>query len=145
MDGLLRGELGFAPSPPWLAACLAHLGGSVPGFASQPPAARLQLVLEQLLAADLRAAGAGGLLPDVAALHKQPLAGRFLLQVDEAVNIAAAWRDRWADVCAACARRRGASHALRSMRLGGAPGPPPSPSCAPGPPGTTPRRRPAAA
>lgn len=108
---MLRGELGFAPAQPWLAACLAHLSGAVPGFASQPSPARLQLVLEQLLAADLRAAGAGGLLPDVAALHRAPLPGRFLLQVDEVVNVAASWRDR-------CARARAARGAARARRRG---------------------------
>jgi hypothetical protein len=92
----LESEFGFAPERAWLGACLAHLGSAVPGFVSKPHQARLQLVLEQLLAADLRVAGSGGLLPpDVAQLHKQPLEGRFLLQVDEVVNIAASWKDRW--------------------------------------------------
>lgn len=94
IGGLLQADFGFAPAGAWLASCLAHLGSAVPGFASKPAPARLQLVLEQLLSADLRAAGAGGLLPDVSALHKAPLPGRFLLQVDEVANIGAAWRDR---------------------------------------------------
>jgi hypothetical protein len=55
---------------------------------------QLQLVLEQLLAADLHRAGAGGVLPNIAQMHKQPVEGRFLLQVDEVVNIAAAWKER---------------------------------------------------
>ena len=99
IDGLLRSEFGFAAQPAWLAQCIAHLASAVQGFASIPPNGRLQHVLEQLLTADLHAAGAGGLLPDVSALHKQPLPGRYLLQVDEVVNIAAAWRER----CAAAA------------------------------------------
>jgi hypothetical protein len=94
VEQLLREEFNFAPARSWLSACLAHLEGSARGFSTMPAQARLPLVLEQLLAADFRSAGAGGLLPDVAALHKQPLQGRFLLQVDEVVNIAAAWRER---------------------------------------------------
>ena len=95
MESALRSEFGFAPARAWLASCIAHLQGAVPGLASLAPGARLQLVLEQLLVADLRDAGAGGLLPQpVADLHRQPLSGRFLLQVNEVVNIAAAWRDR---------------------------------------------------
>jgi hypothetical protein len=92
----LRAQHGFAPAMPWVAACVSHLQQAVPNFASLPADGRLRLVLEQLLAADLRDAGAGGLLPaDAAALHKQPLIGRYLLQVDEVVNVAAAWRDRY--------------------------------------------------
>lgn len=94
IDGMLRSEFGFAADAAWLAACTAHLVASAQGFAALPAQARLQLVLEQLLDADLRAAGAGGLLPDVSGLHRQPLAGRYLLQVEEVVNIASAWRER---------------------------------------------------
>lgn len=92
--GLLRSEWGFAPDRTWLSACLAHLSAAAPGFGSMGPQAQLQLVLEQLLSADMHSAGAGGVLPDVAQLHKQPLQGRFLLQVDEVVNIAAGWKER---------------------------------------------------
>ena len=94
LDSLLRSSFGFAPDQTWLAACLAHLGQNVTGFSSMGSQAQLPLVLEQLLAADLHSAGAGGMLPDVAQLHMQPLQGRFLLQVDEVVNISAGWKER---------------------------------------------------
>lgn len=93
--GMLRSELGFSAADPWLAACLQHLQAGVPSFSSKPPGERLRLVLEQLLHADLRAAGAGGVLPGgVASMHKRGLEGRFLLQVDEVANVAAPWRER---------------------------------------------------
>lgn len=91
---MLVQDFGFAPEQSWLTGCLTHLSSAVAGFSSMPAAARLQLVLEQLLAADLHTAGAGGVLPDVAQLHKQPLVGKFLLQVDEVVNISIAWKER---------------------------------------------------
>jgi hypothetical protein len=95
LESALRASFGVAPHRPWLEACVSHLGSTVSGFNSMDIGSRARLVLEQLLCADLRDAGAGGLLPDgVAALHREPLPGRFLLQVDEVVNVAAAWRDR---------------------------------------------------
>ena len=126
VEQLLRDDFGFAPDRSWLEACLAHLEATMQPVASMAPHARLQLVLEQLLSADLHAAGAGGMLPDVAAMHKQPLEGRFLLQVDEAVNISAAWRDRWGrpgsggghvrKSCRAC--RAGTGHRLARLERG---------------------------
>jgi hypothetical protein len=58
-----REQLGFAVQPTWLAALLPQLCAAHAGFSGLPRSQQLQLLLAQLLLADLRQAGAGGLLP----------------------------------------------------------------------------------
>lgn len=56
-------QFGFAAQPAWLQQMVAALGQEQAGFAQQPRSMQLQLLLEQLLLADFRQAGAGGVLP----------------------------------------------------------------------------------
>lgn len=56
-------RLGFAVQPVWLQQIVSQLNQQHAGYNQQPRSVQLQLLLEQLLMADFRQAGAGGLLP----------------------------------------------------------------------------------
>lgn len=58
-----RTKLGFAVKPEWLHQMMAQLQEATAGFAQMALPQQLQLLLEQLLIADFRQAGAGGVLP----------------------------------------------------------------------------------
>lgn len=62
----MRTRLGFAAKPSWVQQVVSLLQEEQPAFVQQPRAAQLQLLLEQLLMADLRKASAGGTLPPLA-------------------------------------------------------------------------------
>lgn len=59
----IQAQFGFAATPAWLQQIVALLVQDHAGFAQQPRSMQLQLLLEQLLLADFRQAGAGGVLP----------------------------------------------------------------------------------
>lgn len=112
--------------PAWRAACEAHLQQAVPGYAQRPHAEQLKHVLQQALHSDLGLCGAATLPPGVQVgreeavktiqlgawactrprprcpqpaaqgLHATTLSGRFLLQLDEVVNISVPAKQRFA-------------------------------------------------
>ena len=90
LDRELRSR-GIVLRPNWAAAALAHLG---PQHAAQPLAAQAEALFGLFLCSDANASGGGGLPPGVAGMARGKLEGRFVLQCDEAVNIAAAFRER---------------------------------------------------
>lgn len=59
----IQGRFGFAVQAVWLQQILSQLQQEDASYAQQPRTVQLQLILEQLLMADFRQAGAGGLLP----------------------------------------------------------------------------------
>lgn len=66
----------------WLAACVADFPGA-------SPAAQLEHAVRQLLAADLRLCAGAPALPDgIGSVVKSCLAGSFVLQIDELVDVA---------------------------------------------------------
>ena len=88
---------GLRLRPEWLAQCCAGLAEAQPGFPALPLEQQSERVYLQALDADWNEAGAGGLPPLLGGgTPRGPLLGRFLLQVDEAVNIAAAYKERCA-------------------------------------------------
>jgi hypothetical protein len=56
-------RFGFAAKAAWLQQVVAQLQQEHAGYFQQPRNMQLQLLLEQLLMADFRQAGAGGVLP----------------------------------------------------------------------------------
>lgn len=65
-------RFGFAVKAAWLQQIVTQLQLEHVGFAQQPRNMQLQLLLEQLLLADFRQAGAGGMLPPNVKVSKQP-------------------------------------------------------------------------
>jgi hypothetical protein len=59
----MQAQFGFAANTAWLQQCVTQLLQEHAGFSQQPRSMQLQLLLEQLLMADFRMAGAGGVLP----------------------------------------------------------------------------------
>jgi len=103
-------KLGVALKPAWVAACVAHLERADPRFPAMPLHQRVEACYLQFLEADLNLAGAGSLpnpfppgggCPDSNPGGAQPpprvLAGRFVLQADEALNVAASHNERYAE------------------------------------------------
>ncbi|CBI15702.3 hypothetical protein VitviT2T_025643 [Vitis vinifera] len=90
----LRG-LGLCLRREWLDSCIRGLESSVPGFASLDVAGKAKLCFEQFLCSDMNYSGAGVLPQNVDSMHLVDLAGPFVLQVDEIVNISAPLRGRY--------------------------------------------------
>lgn len=56
---------------------------------------RVQFIFSQFLTADLNLCGSGCLLADLHSKHNTVLRGRYVLQIDEATDIAACAKHRW--------------------------------------------------
>jgi 3-keto-L-gulonate-6-phosphate decarboxylase len=59
----MQAQFGFAANIAWLQQMVTQLQQEHAGFTQQSRSMQLQLLLEQLLMADFRVAGAGGVLP----------------------------------------------------------------------------------
>ncbi len=59
----MQTQFGFAAATAWLQQIVTLLVQEHAGFAQLPRSMQLQLLLEQLVMADFRQAGAGGVLP----------------------------------------------------------------------------------
>ena len=113
----LQQQYAIAVRPEWLETVLAQLRSAHPDFATWPEAQVFEKVFTAFLFSDLNQAGAAtlpintkvfALDEQVAslfscsswptqcpqAMHKQVLEGKFVLQIDEVVNMAAAARER---------------------------------------------------
>ncbi|CAL5032432.1 unnamed protein product [Urochloa decumbens] len=91
VDELLRG-LGLRLRPEWLESCAA----GIPGFDGLGSAeAQARRCFEQFLFADMNACGAGVLPEGVGGMNGTVLAGPFVLQVDEIINISAPLKERY--------------------------------------------------
>ncbi|XP_057972550.1 recQ-mediated genome instability protein 1 [Malania oleifera] len=88
-------RLGLSLRREWLDSCICGLENSVPGFASFDVARKAKLCFEQFLFSDMNHSGGGVLPENVAAMHLVDLAGPFVLQVDEIVNISCPLRGRY--------------------------------------------------
>lgn len=72
----IQTRFGFAAKAAWLQQVVAQLQQEHAGFSQQPRNLQLQLLLEQLLMADFRQAGAGGVVPpNVKVSHPKQLLG----------------------------------------------------------------------
>ncbi|KAF8400003.1 hypothetical protein HHK36_015876 [Tetracentron sinense] len=88
-------KLGLRLRREWLDSCISGLESSVAGFASFEVARKAKLCFEQFLFSDMNYSGRGILPENVHAMHLVELAGPFVLQVDEIVNISCPLRDRY--------------------------------------------------
>ncbi|CAN6241985.1 unnamed protein product [Urochloa humidicola] len=93
VDDYLRG-LGLRLRPEWIESCAAGIHG-FDGLSSVEAQARR--CFEQFLFADMNACGAGVLPEGVSGMHGTVLAGPFVLQVDEIINISAPLKERYRD------------------------------------------------
>ncbi|KAI4370012.1 hypothetical protein MLD38_018399 [Melastoma candidum] len=72
-----------------------QLQTSVPGFSHLDAASKAKICFQHFLRSDMNSSGGGVLPPNVGSLHQVDLAGPFVLQVDEIVNISCPIRDRY--------------------------------------------------
>ncbi|KAM6559165.1 hypothetical protein CsatA_028404 [Cannabis sativa] len=87
--------LGLRLKREWLDACVQGLERSVPGFEGLNVDVKAKLCFERFLVSDMNQFG-GGLLPEnVHSLHLVDLPGRYVLQVDEIVNISCPLKSRY--------------------------------------------------
>ncbi|XP_015580222.1 recQ-mediated genome instability protein 1 isoform X2 [Ricinus communis] len=91
-DFLLR--MGLKLRREWLDSCLGGLDSSVRGL---DVAAKAKLCFQQFLFSDMNYSGGGLLPPNVDSMHCVNLAGPFVLQVDEIVNISSPLKGRYRD------------------------------------------------
>ncbi|KAA8540664.1 hypothetical protein F0562_024417 [Nyssa sinensis] len=89
------GRLGLRLRREWLDSCIRGLESSVPGFAGFDGATKAKLCFEQFLHSDMNYSGCGVLPENVHGMHLVDLAGPFVLQVDEIVNISCPLRRRY--------------------------------------------------
>ncbi|OVA17457.1 protein of unknown function DUF1767 [Macleaya cordata] len=88
-------NLGLKLRTEWLDSCIYGMSNSVPGFASFNVAGKAKLCFEEFLFSDMNLSGGGVLPENVHSLHLVDLAGPYVLQVDEIVNISCHLRDRY--------------------------------------------------
>ncbi|XP_013609255.1 PREDICTED: recQ-mediated genome instability protein 1 [Brassica oleracea var. oleracea] len=88
-------RMGIKLKTEWWVSCLSWLEASVPEFSRLEVAAKAKHCFEQFLFCDMNLCG-GGILPrNVASMVLEELAGPFVLQVDEIVNIGCALKGRY--------------------------------------------------
>ncbi|KMS97689.1 hypothetical protein BVRB_5g124730 [Beta vulgaris subsp. vulgaris] len=88
-------KLGLNLKREWLDSCKLGLHNTVPGFNNFDVEAKAKLCFAQFLCSDFNYSGAGVLPPNVHQLHLVDLAGPFVLQVDEVINISCPLRERY--------------------------------------------------
>ncbi|CAM8922089.1 unnamed protein product [Rhodiola kirilowii] len=88
-------RLGLKVRSEWVTSCLRGLESCVPGFGSFSVDRKAELCFGQFLQSDMNYLGAGGFPDNVDAMHLVDLAGPFVLQVDEIVNISCPLRQRY--------------------------------------------------
>ncbi|KAH9626060.1 hypothetical protein KSS87_001985 [Heliosperma pusillum] len=88
-------KLGLWLKRDWLSSCQLGLQNSVSGFGNFDVETKAKLCFGQFLNSDMNFVGVGVLPENVCGLHLVDLAGPFVLQVDEVVNISSPLRDRY--------------------------------------------------
>ncbi|XP_052181793.1 recQ-mediated genome instability protein 1 [Diospyros lotus] len=98
------GRLGLRLRREWLDSCIRGLESLVPGFGSLDVAGKAKLCFGQFLCSDMNFSGAGSLPENVHSMHLIDLAGPFVLQVDEIVNISCPLKGRYQNASAGLKR-----------------------------------------
>ncbi|KAK4771703.1 hypothetical protein SAY87_032235 [Trapa incisa] len=98
------GSMGIMLRREWLHDCLDRLKESVHDFPDLDVSAKTKLCFEQFLLSDMNYSGSGALPANVDSLHLVDLAGPFVLQVDEIVNISCPLRGRYQSASAGLKR-----------------------------------------
>ncbi|KAK9748298.1 hypothetical protein RND81_02G048600 [Saponaria officinalis] len=88
-------KMGLYLKREWLDSCQLGLRNSVSGFGNLDVEGKAKLCFGQFLYSDMNVVGAGVLPENVCGLHLVDLAGPFVLQVDEVVNISCPLRERY--------------------------------------------------
>ncbi|RID43913.1 hypothetical protein BRARA_I00747 [Brassica rapa] len=88
-------RMGIKLKTEWWVSCLSGLEVSVPQFSRLEVAAKAEHCFEQFLFCDMNLCGGGVLPRNVASMVLEELAGPFVLQVDEIVNIGCALKGRY--------------------------------------------------
>lgn len=88
-------RLGLRLRRDWVDDCVRGLEGSVSGFRDLDVAAKAKLCFQHFLFSDMNYCGAGILPEHVHGLHLDDLAGPFVLQVDEIVNMSCPLKGRY--------------------------------------------------
>ncbi|KAK3236805.1 recQ-mediated genome instability protein 1, variant 2 [Cymbomonas tetramitiformis] len=86
--------LGIKLRNDWYDKCVEHLLSTHPSFGTSSLQDQVEQCYVQFLTCDMNTAGAGS-LPNLQALHNTELPGRFVLQVDEMVNVGADAKERY--------------------------------------------------
>ncbi|KAL0718396.1 hypothetical protein Bca4012_067718 [Brassica carinata] len=88
-------RMGIKLKTEWWVSCLPRLEVSVPQFSRLEVAAKAKHCFEQFLFCDMNLCGGGVLPRNVASMILEELAGPFVLQVDEIVNIGCSLKGRY--------------------------------------------------
>ncbi|KAL2935746.1 RecQ-mediated genome instability protein 1 [Bienertia sinuspersici] len=88
-------KLGLNLRREWLDSCKLGLQNSVAGFSNFDAETKAKLCFGEFLYSDMNYTGAGVLPQNVHALHLVDLAGPYVLQVDEVINISCPLRERY--------------------------------------------------
>ncbi|ERN06301.1 recQ-mediated genome instability protein 1 [Amborella trichopoda] len=99
VDVVFRG-MGLQLKREWLESCFEGLMASQIGFSQKSSLEQAELYFAQFLVADMNDVGNGVLPSNVNAMHGTEIAGPFILQVDETVNISSPLKDRYKEVAA---------------------------------------------
>ncbi|XP_023642725.1 recQ-mediated genome instability protein 1 isoform X2 [Capsella rubella] len=94
ISGVLS-RLGIKLKREWWVSCLSGLETSVPQFSRLDVAAKAKHCFEQFMFSDMNLCGGGVLPRNVASMNLIELAGPFVLQVDEIVNIGCPLKGRY--------------------------------------------------
>ncbi|VVB17889.1 unnamed protein product [Arabis nemorensis] len=93
--GMILFRKGFKLKTDWWVSCLARLESSVPQFSGLNVEAKAKHCFEKFLFSDMNLCGGGVLPRNVASMNLEELAGPFVLQVDEIVNIGSPLKGRY--------------------------------------------------
>ncbi|GIL72351.1 hypothetical protein Vretimale_4130 [Volvox reticuliferus] len=96
-EARLRQQYALAIRPEWLEQVMAQLRGAHPDFSTWTEDRIFDNIFTAFLFCDLNQAGAASLPVNTKEMHKEILMGKFVLQLDEVVNMAAAARERYSD------------------------------------------------
>ncbi|EFH42819.1 hypothetical protein ARALYDRAFT_919644 [Arabidopsis lyrata subsp. lyrata] len=88
-------RMGIKLKREWWVSCLSGLETSIPQFSYLDVAAKAKHCFEQFMFSDMNLCGAGVLPRNVASMNLIELAGPFVLQVDEIVNIGCPLKGRY--------------------------------------------------
>ncbi|KAL9815304.1 RecQ-mediated genome instability protein 1 [Arabidopsis thaliana] len=88
-------RMGIKLKREWWVSCVSGLETSIPQFSYLDVAAKAKHCFEQFMFSDMNLCGGGVLPPNVASMNRIELAGPFVLQVDEIVNIGCPLKGRY--------------------------------------------------
>ncbi|GLC35866.1 recQ-mediated genome instability protein 1 [Pleodorina starrii] len=99
----LRQRYAIVVRPEWLEQVMAQLHAAHPDLSTWPEDRVFEKIFTAFLFCDLNQAGSATLPTNTKEMHKEVLMGKFVLQLDEVINMAAAARERYTEQpCGRC-------------------------------------------